>query len=295
MKNFVTKNCKKLLFAVVVVLTFSGANAQIIDQEILFSDYGVSSITENAVVYVHVKLNHSETPTDTLFNNILTLSQNQMSAFSQGNAMIRFNNEVAGSGANGRNPGSIIDVRDGNDYKIIGKDSIVHFAPEEEYHIWIDVQFEEQTYSVWVQGVTSEPQTPLIIAKSVGFRLSVIPNELLYLSSVRNPSIASNKADILEWKITDAIAIPDDPFANVAETPSSSICVYSGPNDNSIRIAGTDDIHTLELFDVLGHKVLSANSPIPESIDISQLAPATYIVKLYTVAHKTLHQLIIKK
>lgn len=57
----------------------------------------------------------------------------------------------------------------------------------------------------------------------------------------------------------------------------ASVSVYPNPSNNTISISGNNEIKSISVFNVLGKRVLSANSY--KNIDVSQLSSGLYILK----------------
>jgi len=68
--------------------------------------------------------------------------------------------------------------------------------------------------------------------------------------------------------------------ASVDDVFASKISIYPNPANNFINISTTETIDSVEVYNLIGKKVISSKNLIENSIDISTLAKGVYMLKL---------------
>jgi hypothetical protein len=273
----------KLRIFTVAIATFVtvSVGAQVID-----GSYPIDPITGRQIVFVDAKLNNEDETG--LYNNIITLSNSPMTAFNIAQVMIRFNNQPSTStGYNGQNPDSVIDLRNGAAYQTMTNK--VKFLAGDEFFIWIDVNFPTQTYTTWVQKKGTADA--VMIYENAAFRPNTVVTQLSIVSTIHDATSGNSVEIIGDPTFVDAVVpVP----VSVKNESVASVSVYPNPAQNEIKIAGLENVAKIEIFSIIGNKVLSVSNP-SEIIDISSLEQGVYAVKLTLTNGNVSNQVIIKK
>lgn len=271
----------RLLMLTIASACFIHVNAQVPDSTITVD------ITDDAIVYVQVKLANAvpENDTNDIFNSGISLSQDTIKAWGDASTFVRFSNAAS----NTQNPGSIIDVRNGTEYSVMVEQ--VPFAKGDIFHIWLEVSYAAQTYNVYVQTETGD--APVQIFTDAAFR-KIDPTSLKYLSSVRNVGESANPIEILEYELTDQIGLDEETALNFPKN-NLTIELYPNPAQDIINLSIIENVAEVYIFDCTGRSVLFINDIQNNTINISNLEQGAYIVKLVLTDGQIASQPMIKK
>jgi hypothetical protein len=264
---------KKLIFTlktslVAILATIAiQANAQVVDTVATFDD---GDITSDAIVYAKIRLNDLDSTGLGLINSGISLSQNEIVAWADYSAFLRFNNK-----SNATSNNNIVDVRNGGAFAM-GTDT-VHFEMGVEYHCWIQVYFDAQTYSAYIQGPADE--NPKLVFENAAFRFTS-PTALTYLSSIHNAGESASTTTILEYKKTDTIGIRPIIVPTYLSKIVDENKPYSILSQNELKINNSKDVKNVYVFDLTGKVVMSAYNLKQNSMNVSTLKQGMYIVKM---------------
>lgn len=270
------KKIYKLLF-VLLAFTTAGVKAQVVDSVITLPDGG---LTSDAIVYVKVHLND----TDQLINAGITLSQNEIVAWADYSAFIRFNNK-----SNAVSNNNIIDIRNGGTFAL--NEDTVHFIFGEDYHCWFDIHFTEQTYDAYIQAPDSEE--PVKIFEAAAFRFAN-PSALNYLSSIYNAGESPAVIKILEYKLTDTIGIKTETPVSI-KTNKAPYKIYPNPARNYLKIDHAEKVSKIAIYDISGKAVLTTTRIKNNTITITNLKQGLYVVNIELSNSRTFKQVLIKE
>ena len=94
----------------------------------------------------------------------------------------------------------------------------------------------------------------------------------------------------------DNFSLVADPTASVNDFLASKISVYPNPATNNITIKSVDQsqIDSVELYNILGSKVLSTTSLVNDSLNVSEMASGVYLLKVNVGAQSATKRIVIE-
>jgi hypothetical protein len=94
----------------------------------------------------------------------------------------------------------------------------------------------------------------------------------------------------------DNFSLVADPTASVNDFFASKISVYPNPATNNITIKSVDQsqIDSVELYNILGSKVLSTTSLVNDSLNVSEMASGVYLLKVNVGAQSATKRIVIE-
>ncbi|MBQ4205328.1 MAG: T9SS type A sorting domain-containing protein, partial [Bacteroidales bacterium] len=107
----------------------------------------------------------------------------------------------------------------------------------------------------------------------------------------------NNGSDILtfSWFIDNVKVIATDTIDNVKETMSLQTSIYPNPADNTLTIKAEDDIQHINIYNVVGIKVMEMTINNKETvIDITNLESGMYLIEIQGIKEKGIKTFIKK-
>ncbi|MCG1037382.1 T9SS type A sorting domain-containing protein [Polaribacter sargassicola] len=92
----------------------------------------------------------------------------------------------------------------------------------------------------------------------------------------------------------DNIELFDASTASVDDVFSSKISIYPNPANDFVKISTLETIDTVDVYNLIGKKVISSKNLIENSVDISTLAKGVYMLKI-TSGNSVASKKLIKK
>lgn len=182
------------------------------------------------------------------------------------------------------------------------------YGPETEDYVYIDQDFPSDFFSHFLSGAQQLPNGNILICEgSTGTIFEVTPNSETvweYISPVGTNGILNQGADpnsigntlfrAIRYSsnypafqgrdLTPGLPIENNPNLNNCELLSipsvvqAEIKIYPNPVINKLRIKSKLPFNSIEIFSVLGNKVLSSQNS--ESINLEALSPGIYILNI---------------
>ncbi|WP_299108979.1 T9SS type A sorting domain-containing protein [uncultured Winogradskyella sp.] len=94
----------------------------------------------------------------------------------------------------------------------------------------------------------------------------------------------------------DNFSLVADPTASVSDVFASKIRVYPNPATDNITIKSVDQsqIDSVELYNILGSKVLSTTSLVNDSLNVSEMASGVYLLKVNVGTQSATKRIVIE-
>lgn len=134
---------------------------------------------------------------------------------------------------------------------------------------YIGRQGESTGYSAvsdWMAGQTNSGGAPNW--KFTG-RLPKVSPDALASTTLEDSSFGGINLD----PVDDAVASVDDVF-------SSKISIYPNPSNEFVKIVTNESITAVEVYNLIGKKVISSSSLIHNKVDVSSLSKGIYVLKI---------------
>jgi beta-glucanase (GH16 family) len=92
--------------------------------------------------------------------------------------------------------------------------------------------------------------------------------------------------------VVDYVRVYQNSVLNVGEITKDSFKIFPNPATDSIKIASEQRIDSIEIYTVLGNRVLEDVSFSNDAVDISSLNEGLYIIQIYSNDRKVVKKFI---
>ncbi len=205
-----------LIVSLVSVNDIKAANFEVDTTEVLPE----GDLTDTEILYVKLTPSNNQVESDTIIDAGFALSEASVTQWGDYSCYVRFSN------AGGKKP--YVDVRDNIASPNMVALDTVYFEMNQEYHVWIQVNLTDQTYTVYIQAPDAED--PVKIAENATFRKTPV-SALSYFNCMHNGDHSPAYIEVLELNLTDTIGIATGtPPVSINTTDAESFNFKNFPN-----------------------------------------------------------------
>lgn len=142
--------------------------------------------------------------------------------------------------------------------------------------------------------ITNDSFTPLFDCQTISF---TIPGSVITSLGSLKFKWEADYSGIGDYEIfIDNFLVTEEPTASNNEIDKSQLIVYPNPVLDLLHIEYATDVKKIQIYDLLGRQVYELNYDQNKlSVDVSDLASGTYLLKLETVDNKQTSIKFIKK